>query len=81
MIDFFFKKKKLYQSDKEEQSWVWVVNDNKLFMDAEEVIRFKIVKENFVDTMPSMKNTKNTTTSDSGPVILSQKQSPYSLMV
>ena len=45
-----------YHSDQGEQLWVWEYEseDGKhdMFMDVDEVIRFRVVKEVFVDTLP-----------------------------
>ena len=44
-------------SDKEEQLWVWEyeADDGKhdLYMDIDEEIRFRVIKETFVDTSPT----------------------------
>ncbi|XP_054160729.1 DNA-directed RNA polymerase III subunit RPC8-like [Oppia nitens] len=39
--------------DETEQLWFWEYEDNKLFMDIGEKIRFKVKEELFVDTSPS----------------------------
>ena len=44
-------------SDKEEQLWVWEyeAEDGKhdMYMDIDEEIRFRVIKETFVDTSPT----------------------------
>jgi len=57
--------------DKDEQIWYWKLEDNKLYMDIEEEIRFRVAKETFVDTMPALK--------ESNPQSNTHRQSPYSI--
>jgi hypothetical protein len=40
------------RSDQEEQVWVWHYGGHKLYLDADEVIRFRVQSEAFVDTAP-----------------------------
>ena len=44
-------------SDQEEQLWVWQYEADDgihdMFMDTEEEVRFRVVQENFVDTLPT----------------------------
>ena len=43
-------------SDQEEQLWVWQYESegqtHDMFMDLEEEVRFRVVQETFVDTIP-----------------------------
>lgn len=44
-------------SDSEEQLWVWQYESedgtHDMFMDLEEEVRFRVVQETFVDTLPT----------------------------
>lgn len=40
-------------SDPAEQVWVWNYEGEKMFMDIEESIRFRVLREQFTDTTPT----------------------------
>lgn len=40
-------------SDPAEQVWVWNYEGEKMYMDIEEPIRFKVLREQFTDTTPT----------------------------
>lgn len=64
----------------EEQIWVWLYDENEMFMDIDEDIRFRVEAEQFFDTSPSVRPKKEgvDTPDLSGN---SAKQAPYSLTV
>lgn len=76
-------------SDPEERVWVWTYEDDKLFMDIEEKIRFQILSEEFTDTTPTPTNIGPTgrrqsaadTTAINDLAANSTKIAPYSLTV
>ncbi|KAG0045780.1 DNA-directed RNA polymerase III subunit rpc25 [Gryganskiella cystojenkinii] len=47
--------------DSQEQLWVWVYDQNELFMDLDEEIRFRVESEQFFDTSPSVRPKKEGT--------------------
>ncbi|KAG0238486.1 RNA polymerase III subunit Rpc25 [Mortierella sp. GBAus27b] len=62
----------------EEQVWVWMFEDNEMFMDLEEDILFRVESEHFFDTSPSVRPRKEgVDTPDLSAN--SSKQPPYSL--
>ncbi|KAJ2964404.1 hypothetical protein NQZ79_g603 [Umbelopsis isabellina] len=75
--------------DPEERVWVWTYEDDKLFMDIEEKIRFQILSEEFTDTTPTPTNIGPTgrrqsaadTTAINDLAANSTKIAPYSLTV
>ena len=64
----------------EEQVWVWMYDENEMFMDLDEDIRFRVESEQFFDTSPSVRPKKEgVDTPDLSAN--SAKQAPYSLVV
>jgi len=64
----------------DEQVWVWMYDENEMFMDLEETIRFRVESEQFFDTSPSVRPKKEgVDTPDLSAN--SAKQAPYSLTV
>jgi len=64
----------------EEQVWVWMYDENEMFMDIDEDIRFRVESEQFFDTSPSVRPRKEgVDTPDLSAN--SSKQPPYSLVV
>ncbi|KAF9917853.1 hypothetical protein BX616_011096, partial [Lobosporangium transversale] len=64
----------------EEQVWVWMYDENEMFMDIDESIRFRVESEQFFDTSPSVRPKKEgVDTPDLSAN--STKQAPYSLVV
>ncbi|KAF9406335.1 DNA-directed RNA polymerase III subunit rpc25 [Podila epigama] len=62
----------------DEQVWVWMYDENEMFMDLEEDIRFRVESEQFFDTSPSVRPKKEgVDTPDLSAN--SAKQAPYSL--
>ncbi|KAG0249963.1 DNA-directed RNA polymerase III subunit rpc25 [Actinomortierella ambigua] len=63
----------------DEQVWVWMYDENEMFMDLEEDIRFRVESESFHDTSPSVRPKKEgADTPDMSAN--SVKQPPYSLV-
>jgi DNA-directed RNA polymerase III subunit RPC8 len=50
---FFDSKIIVNFSDPAEQVWVWNYEGEKMFMDIEEPIRFRVLREQFTDTTPT----------------------------
>lgn len=64
----------------EEQVWVWMYDENEMFMDIDEDIQFRVESEQFFDTSPSVRPRKEgVDTPDLSAN--SSKQPPYSLIV
>jgi len=68
------------QFNAEEQVWVWLYEENEMFMDLEEEIRFRVESEQFFDTSPSVRPKKEGV---EAPDLTanSAKHAPYSITV
>jgi hypothetical protein len=61
-------------SDGKEQVWIWHNDGQEFYMDKNEVIRFRVESEQFVDQLPIPPHLKNEEVS-------LQKKPPYALVV
>lgn len=71
-------------SDTKEQVWVWNYQNEKLFMDVDESIRFRVVGDYFIDNPPVSKEailSKFTTANDPSVTFnLPQKSPPFNIV-
>lgn len=70
----------LFYSDPAEQVWVWNYEGEKMFMDIEEPIRVRVLREQYTDTTPTSQPYGGKT-SDEDLAANSTKIPPYSITV
>lgn len=71
-------------SDSEEQVWIWNVEGNRLFVEVDEDIRFRVIQEIFHDNFPikhGRSESNHTNSCSSEPRQEVTKLSPYILLV